>query len=410
MTEFQPKHYEVSPGDDAHVTQMVKLIERNLRNDQFSDPVEKAFLGAVVPHLQPDGLIRTHMAEVFALKRKTDSQFTPGYALRAMEFSVDKQMRQLFDKYEYPTFFSREVWWNHREVFRQLDYDEMHHDIVLGLQSNMHNAYAIYPLLMPAYKDRLGQNPVVLDNGISFGLGLKKWFSKTERFEPIRVIMPPRPGQAIVPGAMEGDPEAQEWVDRLSLANPVVRSAVGYDTISTNPQDPEAVKRVFSHTFPMSESLRRPDEVAEFYRLAFEETPDLVYVREFIDATDEYLLAYLKKYLPPDGAAAGIYSAVLFQHNDQAISRILKNTEPYYKAGAPLFIADFAQADSTTESGLRFVGKDWWHRPGSFALFVIDDGISNLPVEVARFTTRRGEEMWLTQAGRQLLQKSVENS
>jgi hypothetical protein len=336
------------------------------------------------------------------MRRATGSFFPPGYALRSLEFSVDKQMRQIFSPDMYPLYFGSPGYWDHYDVFDRLDMDELFVDMQHNLQSSMADAYCIYHLLSQAFRGRWNGNPTVLDVGSSMGFGLKKWLLPGEEFDSIRALRSPRRGQPISPGEMESEEDVQSAIDFLTGQDPVVSRAVAFDEHPVNESDPNALARVFSHTFPMSDSLRRPDEVEEFNRLSERSSDNILISRDFISARHPSSAEEVSKYLPSGKADIGIFSAVLFEQPPEVINTIFNNLRPIFNEGALWFVTDFIS--HVTPNGFSFIRGDWWHRPGSFATFVMDPHRpDDAPVELARFTTRRATDMWLSSAGRKLL-------
>jgi hypothetical protein len=274
----------------------------------------------------------------------------------------------------------------------------------INLQSSMADAYGIYHLLTQAFKDRWNQKPTLIDTGASLALGLKKWLIPGEGFKPIRVMKAPGRGQPIVPGGMPADQEVQTRIDHLMPNRPIIGKAVGYDAMPIQPNDQDAFNRVFSHTFPMIESVRRPQEVAEFKRLTESSSEDIILPKRIIHAEDRESLGQLHEFLPGGKADIAVFSAVLFEQSPEVIDKIFDNVAEYCNEGALFFITDFIEADKTAPHGFKFIRGDWWHRPGSFATFVMDPFQPGQPAEeIARFSTRRSTEMWLTPKGRELL-------
>jgi hypothetical protein len=390
--------YRIENSDLESADDIFRLVEKNLRRRSSSDPVEAAFLSASYPEFFGGGRLRPHLEEALAFRRTRGSYFPSGYALRTLEFSIDKQARQLSDAY--PIGFDKPEAWE--PIFANLDPFELVWDMQCNLQSSMADAYAIYHLLTQKFKNRWGESPTVIDNGASMALGLKKWLVPGAGFKPISVVRSPKTGP-IVPGEMARDYEAQGAVDCLTSQNPIIGRAVGYDTMPINMNDHDAINRVFSHTFPMSESIRRPDEVEEFRRLSATDTPKVVLPRTVIDALDSESFAGIGQYLP-NKADIAIFSAVLFEQSEENIDTIFDNVASYCNEGALFFITDFIVADKNYPHGFRFIRGDWWHRPGSFATFIMDPFKPGRPAEeIARYSTRRSTEMWLTAKGRKLL-------
>jgi hypothetical protein len=398
MMESEPSRVESVDLDNAN--KIFRLVEKNLRGPAPADPVEWAFLQASYPEFFGGGRLRPHLEEAFAMRRARGSYFPPGYALRTLEFSIDKQARLFIPEYPYG-FDKTEAW---EAVYSKLDPFELVWDMQINLQSSMADAYGIYHLLTQAFQARWGDNPTVIDTGASMALGLKKWLLPGEGFNPIKVVYPPKRGQPIVPGGMVSDTDAQVRVNQLMPNRPVIDKAVGYDAIPVQQNDQDAFNRVFSHTFPMSESIRRPDEVAEFHRLADSATDRLILPKRIIHAEDRESLAQLQDFLPEGKADIAIFSAVLFEQPPQVIDKIFENVTDHCNEGALFFITDFIEPNESAPHGFRFIRGDWWHRPGSFATFVMDPfKPGRLAEEIARFSTRRSTEMWLTPKGRQLI-------
>jgi len=407
MSEFEERpHFNVESVDIANTRALLKLAKKEIGGYRIRDPVEASFLKVAIPELSSGGRLRPHMNQTFAMRRTTESFFPPGYALRSLEFSVDKQMRQIFPADMYPLFFGGTGYWNYYDVFSRLDMDELFVDMQHNLQSSMADAYGIYHLLSQAFRARLGDSPTVLDVGSSMGFGLKKWLLPREGFKPIKVLRPPRRGEPIVPGEMEPEDDMQPIIDNLTRQTPTIGLAVAFDEHPVNERDPDALARVFSHTFPMSESERRPDEVAEFYRLASQSSPKILASRHFINARDASSSQQLAAYLPDGKADIGILSAVLFEQPPEVIGNIFNNLRPLFNEGALCFVTDFI--NHVSPNGFSFIRGNWWQRPGSFASYVMDPHKPDVPpVELARFTTRRATEMWLSPEGKELLLGTV---
>jgi hypothetical protein len=396
MPEAYPYRVETVDLDSAN--DIFRVVERNLQRPRFTDPVEAAFIRASYPEFFDGGRLRPHLEEALAFRRTRDSYFPPGYALRTLEFSIDKQARRLTDKY--PVGFDKPEAWE--EVYANLDPYELVWDMQLNLQSSMADAYAIYHLLSQVFHKRLGKSPTVIDNGGSMAMGLKKWLLPGAGFKPIRVVNTPKPDQPIVPGEMPVDEAIQGVVNSMTQENPTISRAVCYDIMPINTHDQDAIDRVFSHTFPMSESLRRPDEVEEFLRLSKASSPKIILPQMIIDAQDTESLARISNFLP-EKADMAIFSAVLFEQSEDDINTIFENVAAHCNESALFFITDFIKPDDSTPHGFSFIRGDWWHRPGSFATFVMDPSEPGRPAEeIARFSTRRSTEMWLTPRGREL--------
>lgn len=409
MSERQRKGFNVEPEDLRQANEVFLLVERGIKEQRAIDPVEASFFLAAYPELLDGGKLRPHLEEAIAFRRTTGSFFPSGYALRTLEFSIDKQARRLLPGI-YPQMLDTPEAWEHYDVLGRLDQGELHWDMQINLQSSMADAYGIYQILTQALRSRWSSSPTVIDNGISLGLGPKKWL--LSGFEPIKVVKAPRQDQPIVPGEMEPDEEVQAQVDYLTGLSPLVGRIVGYDALPIRPGDHDSINRVLSHTFPMSESLRRPKEVEEFIRLAHSSSPKVNLLhRNIIHAEDPESLAQIAEFLPNGKADIGIFSAIFFEQRPDIVSTILENMRPYYNENALFFVTDFAKADPNSPGGLKFIRGDWWHRPGSFATFIIDPfKLEQRPIEICRFSTRRGTEMWLTDAGRKIVLEAAENS
>jgi hypothetical protein len=280
---------------------------------------------------------------------------------------------------------------------------------VNDLQSNMADGYAIFQLMSVALRRRWDHQPTVLDVGRSLGIGLKKWFGPG--FRPIITYQKLGKDDPIAPETLIIDEAAQNAVIELAGHEPAVGTVVGYDYAVPylDPEDPdlakrEPIRRLISHTFPMGETVRRPRELKEFVRLARTMPPNLIFPKKIIHAEDAESLAAITEYLPNGKTDIAIFSAVLFQHPPEVVNKILENHRPYFNEGGLIFVSDFAFANQRAPNGFQFVREDWWHRPASFATFVLDPFRPNMPpVEIARFLSRRGIEMWLSDAGRELL-------
>jgi hypothetical protein len=130
---------------------------------------------------------------------------------------------------------------------------------------------------------------------------------------------------------------------------------------------------------------------------------DIILPRRIIHAEYKDTLEQLNEFLPGGKADIAIFSAMLFEQEREKIKGIFDNISEYCNPGALFFITDFIKADKASPQGFSFIRGDWWHRPGSFATFVMDPFRPDEPaVEIARFTNRRATEMWLTPEGRRL--------
>lgn len=404
MSELGPM-VPIEKIDYDRADKIFQLIESSIRQPNITDPVEWAFLLSLLPELMDGGLMRPHFEESLALLRQSGGVFRTGYALRTLEFAMDKQARYLVP--EYPLGFDNPSAW--KRVFVEMDPADFVWDMQVNLQSNMADAYGIYHLLSQVFQERWSDSPIVLDNGSSLGLGLKKWLLPGAGFQPIKVIKAPSRGQPIVPEEMEPDEEAQEAVNALMSQAPIVKTAVGYDAspIQTGDEhskrDNDALNRVFSHTFPMSESLKRPEEVKEFWKLAFARADNIILPKKMIAADDRGSLDQISDYLPRKADMA-IFSAIIFEQSTGMVNHVFDNVAEHSSDLALYFITDFMKTDKGSPHGVRFVRRDWWHRPGSFAAYVMDPNKPGRPAEeIARFASRRATEMWLTPAGRELI-------
>lgn len=401
--EAQPKNIIIEKSDIQRVEELFEMIEKGAGNQLSADPVEAGFFQAAYSEILEGGRLRPHLDEAFALRRLRRSFFPTGYALRTLEFAVDKQVRKMFPE-DYPSFFSARGTWDHHDVFGRLDYNELFVDMQENLRSNITGGYEIFKLLSCVFRDRWQTSPTVVDTGNSLGLGLKKWMMPQQfPFRPIEVLVPPRPGQAISP-YLETDQTVQEVVDYMAGAQPIVGQALGCDILPINPENADAVDLVFSHTFPMSESVRDPAAVREFRSLVQAASPEVKLIDRNIDVTDPNSLSQLADYLPDGKADIFTFSAVLFEMAPEKVKDAFANLKPYCNEGALIFANDFVKVNPNAPNGLDFIRGDWWHRLGSFATFIVDPfRLEEPPVEVCRYLTRRCEQMWLTETGRQLL-------
>lgn len=407
MSEFesQPNGIIVEQADIQRVEELFGMIEKGASGAKTADPVEAAFFQAVYPEILDGGRLRPHLDEVFATRRLRQSFYPTGYALRTLEFAVDKQARKLFPE-DYPRFFSAPGTWDHHDVFGRLDYYELFQDMQENLRSNISGGYEIFKLLTFVFRDRSKTDPTVVDIGDSLGLGLKKWMMPRQfPFKPIEVLVPPQPGQAISPD-LEADRVAQHRVDYMAEVEPVVNLALGCDILPINSHDADAVDLVFSHTFPMSESGRDPGAVREFRSLVQATSPKVKLLDRNIDVTDLESLSQLADYLPNGKADIFTFSAVLFEMPPEKVKSAFANLRPYCNDGALIFGSDFVKVNPDASNGLDFIRGDWWHRLGSFATFIVDPfRLEEPPVEVCRYLTRRCEKMWLTDTGRRLFER-----
>lgn len=396
MTNFVERghHFSVEKQDLKRAQEIYQLVEESDEARLASDPVEAAFLTTFRRELLlPGGLMRPHLEHILAMNRQRGIFSPNGQVLRRIEFSIDKQMRKMYPPNVYPHVADTPAFW--RNGFRKLDQDELFEDSFIKLQSNMADASAINDLITKRLRGRWTGDVTALNNGISLGIPDKKWM--LDGFKPVRVVKAPRYNQPIVPGGMEPDEEMQAVIDDLASQAPAVSRIVGYDIVPVHARDEEAIARLFSDTFPFTESVRRPDEVAEFMRLAYTETDKVVPVRGIVNALDEHSLTRLAepKYLGDGKAQALIYSAFLFEQRNEDVVTIAANTAEYASDDSIGIASDFF------DEKFRFIRGRWWHRPGSWATAVFNPkDLDMMPIRLCTFSTRRGTEMWLTEEGR----------
>jgi len=414
MTEFAPQGYRIEAVDVDRARELAEMVERGASDRFVTDRVENALLKSMVQEFSDQGRLTPHIAEMFALKRAQRSSVPIGYALRLVEFAIDKQMREMYPADVYPInhsgdkhridFTTKEGWMS-QDIFGRLDYNDLHEDIYGDLRSNISMGYEIFKLLSYAHRDRWSRPPVVVDIGGSMGLGLKKWLLHDKYpFKPIEVLSAPRPGQPISP-ELPPDRTYQSVINGLVDTEPIIGPAISSDAVPIMSGSAEAIKLVFSHTFPFSESARNPEAVEEFFNLTWEQPADMVTVQRFgVDATDPESMDRLRTYLPGDQADIFLMSAVLFEMPPEDSLKVMENIRSLSSPNALCFVSDFARVDKNSINGLNIIRRDWWHRLGSFATFQLDPFASESPpVEICRYLTRRCEQMWLTPDGQKVL-------
>jgi hypothetical protein len=103
MSEITPfNNYEVIEADRRRTSDLHRLVGRIISERRASDPVEHEMLRTVYSEFDVNGRIGQLFTDSFAFKRTTGSFFPNGYALRAFEFGVDKQIRQNIPDSIYP--------------------------------------------------------------------------------------------------------------------------------------------------------------------------------------------------------------------------------------------------------------------------------------------------------------------
>lgn len=421
MSEFFSSNfdslYPVDRVDYENFNAFLKAVDQMVMDqNRMSSGVESAMLGYFLGHFLPlrargervAGTLEPFMLDVFSARRHQGRSTDPFYVGRLLEFSIDDQMRRLFP-HEYPAHAIKPDFWTSNEIVARLDYEKLMLDLYGDLQSNQQNGAAIYHLLFNALQaaGRL-DGPVVLDTGISMAQPWKKLLLPDHPNARIKVVKRPARGDPVVPFGMPVDEDAQAEVDKLMGHDPSIDRVVGYDLLPlpepSEDIDPDRVRvarsqftnRLFSHTFPMETSVFMPRSASEFMDLAAQSSDKIVIAKENIDASDPDSLSSIARYLP-DRADVGVMQAVLFQQpSAEKAAAILDNVLPYVSDF--LFITDFIG------SNFQFIRSDWWHRPGSFAIYGMDlKQRFPVPQEIARFTTRGMTEMYLSRAGRELI-------
>jgi len=408
MKEFNSNlEYRVENVDISKAEELFLMAEKSLRDPRVADPVEKAMLESIVTEVLTGDKLLSQIEQSFAFRRSSGSFFPTGYALRTLEFAIDKQMRKLFPADVYPIDFADASSWQGNNVFNNLDYFELSVDMEQNLRSNVQLGYEIFKLVSNALKDRWNYNPTVVDAGASLGLGLKKWsMHDSHPFKPIQVLSKPVKGQPISP-FLPTDYSGQEAVNLLASSPPIIGQAFGYDNFPMIPGDHAAENLVFSHTFPMSESLRDKEGVKEFNDLIKSNPANVELIERHIDATEPDSLKQLADYLPNGKADIFTFSAVLFEMEPEKTLKVFENIRPYCNEGAICIVSEFVKPDTKSAIGLKFIREDWWHRAGSFATFIVDPfNLEQPPIEICRYVSRRCEQMWLSDAGRELFKLS----
>lgn len=413
MSELNYGNFDVRPEDLDAAQTMFSIVEKNLHSPNPNlDPVEASMLAAIHDGLLMSGRtpafgqLRPHLEQAITFRRERGSYFPPAYGLRVMEFAIDKQLRAKLPEY-YPQQFDDPRMWQHFDVFgRVIDMNELFEDMTMhDLQTSRPSAYAIYHILTQLHG---GSDQIVLDNGTGLRLGPMRWLAPGERPFEIKAFQKPRRGP-IAPEEMIVDEEVQARLDHLRRKPPVVRKLVGYDAYPIHPEDEEAKARIFSQTLPFSQSLNRPDEAADFRRLAAASADKVIAVREHIRAADIDSLSVLRdpEYLGNELADAGIMSAFLFSNSPEEVAAILKNQTGFYKPGAKIYIADFAKSNPDAPFGVEFIGEDWWTRLGSFSLFELDPHQLEKPaLKLGTFMDRYGDGIILSGVGRRRIMEA----
>lgn len=427
MGEVPRGGYEINDEDIGRADEVFRLIETEIRQQRYSDPVEGSCLKAVYldfmaapPGSMPPhhGRVKDTMTAAAALRRQRGSFFPKGYALRCLEFSLDKQMRRLFSADIYPVQADNEEFWS--AAFGLLDFYELFTDLQFDLQSNMADTGAIYQAILAelATSGRWEGLPTVLDNGISHGQPWRKFF--TTGFRPVRALRQPPPYRPIVPDELQTDQELQSIINPLYDLPPAAGQVIGYDTVPIiadtannlrrlEPESMDALQLLFSQTFPFGESVRRAAEAAEFWQLALTPLPTKVVIPKVsIDARDPGSLSQLDEILMGVPAQVGILQAMLYEHPYETAVSIIENVKPY--VADFLFIADFIKTPQRRTGRpldykkFDFIRGAWWQRPGAFAMYAIDLKSQNQElVEIARFTNRRATEAFFMPGGKYLL-------
>jgi hypothetical protein len=405
--ESLPGKFEVLSQDTEKVGDLFKLVERTLTDpalaSKITDPVEAAMLEAMLPELFEGGHLRPHIDEIFAMRRSRQSYYPPGYALRTLEFGIDKQVRRKFPDY-YPVYFSAAGTWQHFKVFEELDYVELFTDAQENLRSTDVDSYQAEKILSNLLAERWQRPPVAVDSGMGFGVGLKKWaMYDTYPYDPIQILKAPRRGEPISPD-LAPDEEMQAKVNHLVQQKPVISKLIGYDILPISSEDKGRVDIGFSSTFPMSRSTLDPKGVKEFYSLLSESPPEVTLLKqELFDATDPRDLANLAQYLPGGKADIFTFSGILMQLPPEKLVNFFHNFVPYCKDGALFFVKEWANLSPKQPSGLKMINEDWWHK-GHFKLFIIDPfNLDKPPMEFCRFLNRQCEQMYLTPDGQRLM-------
>jgi hypothetical protein len=125
----------------------------------------------------------------------------------------------------------------------------------------------------------------------------------------------------------------------------------------------------------------------------------------------DVLLSQLADILPGGKADIFTFSATIFEMPPDKLRKFFSNFLPYCNPGAIFIVNDFARVVPEAPGGFRLTRGAWWNRLGQFASFVIDPfQPEQPPVEIARFLTRRCEDLWFSKAGLELIAKAALNS
>lgn len=394
--------------DYARVDDLRQRIARINKYRDAKDPVEAGLLRRLEPELAEGGLVRPHMADIYAHRRTAGRYFPNGYDQRSLEFSIDIQLRQKFPN-DYPHRFLTEGAFRRYGAIESLDFNQLIEDGFEDLRSTIPVGYWIFSAMSQGYRDVLGDDATLLDTGTGAGVALKKlMMAKTYPYKPISIVEAPGRGQPVTPN-LPTDEEYQEKVNELLARGHNIARAVGYDALRLFTGNPHVRDLVYSHTYPMSESLRDPVGAAELLKLMDEHPANVSFIPANIDATDPENLTRLPEFLPNGVADLLTFSATYFETKPESRANYFANFRPYSSETAKCFVSDFASVSPAHPNGLRVVKGSWWQRLGQFATFEIDlSSEARPPVELARFLNRRGEVAWLTKAGKALVDRAFE--
>lgn len=372
-----------------------------------NDPVGQSMLEYIVPEILDGGRLAPTLESSAWLARISGRFFPAPIALRSFQFAMDRQMRHIFPQH-YPHSFTRSSQWKWYDPLRQPGFDlfQLEGDMENNLLSSIPNGYEIFNLLAQSFKHRWPDGAIVWDPATSKGDGLLQLAMQDRYpFEPYEVRAAPDRGEA-VSYDLPIDEEMGAIVAELCNRPPIINKALGSDIMPE-----QGLDLIFSHTFPMMESVNDPEAVKLFYDLAKEpagQEDSAFLLRRNIDATNPDSIAEAANYLPGGKADILLFSAVLFQLQPEERSDFFRNYLPYCSPNALFFVSDFANANRESPAGLNFARSDWWNRLGTFATFVIDPfNLEQPPVEVARFITRRCKSLYFTKAGEKLLRQAV---
>jgi len=176
-----------------------------------------------------DPKLRGLLEEGFEHRYRQGRSVSPQYGANLCRHSFQKHFLRAREKFGYPEAFLEEDAWKegiNEIVHGQDSFHELRFDLLVrDIQSNVAERYKSLKIIMHFFRERLGDEPLVLDVGCSQNQGLKK-IAAGYPFDPVEVVIRNKDGTPTVAGL---DYKSTSAVNSVIAARQALGPSLGVD-------------------------------------------------------------------------------------------------------------------------------------------------------------------------------------